>query len=465
MDAGMRVSAVSRRAVLGGLATSSAAVLLAACGAAQAPAAPAKEAPKEAPKEAAPKPAEQPKAAQQVTIVYLNQNPQRREIETQVFGGYSKVNPNVKLDIKPLESGQQARIQLPIFAAAGQPVGLVENSWGTWLHLAEVTPYFQRDKIEADKMFVPQGLDFYSYQGKTWGVPISMSVDAWAYNKDLFDAAGVSYPPNDPEDKSWTMEKFLEVAQKLTKGEEQFGMGTSYNGFNVAGVTDGTYFGGWAWDAKAEKATMNTEHFRKGMNFWIDIVDKYRAMPTSQQLQKLTGGATGNPFFLTGKIGMWGIFVVTQEAVQAKFKWGLAAIPYSGEGKNHSGRHFTHGLHIGNTNYKDATWEFVKWLLQTENAVNYLQITGHAVSPILPAQEAAKKWFEGKWNVDTTAYFKNALTTPQSGQGMLKYGKFYEVLFDHLHPIYANEVKARKRTVEEYLPYAEQYINANLLKK
>jgi hypothetical protein len=35
---------------------------------------------------------------------------------------------------------------------------------------------------------------------------------------------GLAYPPSEKQDPSWTMEKFLDVAQKLTKPGQQVGM-------------------------------------------------------------------------------------------------------------------------------------------------------------------------------------------------------------------------------------------------
>ena len=50
---------------------------------------------------------------------------------------------------------------------------------------------------------------------------MTISADAMAYNLDLFEAAGVKAPPQDPDDRSWTMEAFLDYARKLTKGTQQ----------------------------------------------------------------------------------------------------------------------------------------------------------------------------------------------------------------------------------------------------
>ena len=207
---------------------------------------------------------------------------------------------------------------------------------------------------------------------------------------------------------------------------------------------------------------MNNEHYRQGQNFWIDIVDKFHVMPTSEEHGNLTGGRTGHYFYSTGAFGMSVMYVVPPEAAEAPFDWGIGALPYTGDPPNHSGRHYTHATFVGNTDHVDQTWEVLKWLLDGDNGLTYLELTGHVVTPMLHLFDKAKAHFEEKHSgtVDGTAFFLEAQHTPQSGHGMLKYANFYEIN-DVLGPQYA-AVKNRENTVEEFLPIAENYINENL---
>lgn len=54
----------------------------------------------------------------------------------------------------------------------------------------------------------------YEYNGGQYGLPHDSSVFAYAYNKDLFDAAGLEYPN---PDKPYTYDEFVEVCKALTK--------------------------------------------------------------------------------------------------------------------------------------------------------------------------------------------------------------------------------------------------------
>src|SRR4029450_13615683 len=109
------------------------------------------------------------------------------------------------------------------------------------------------------------------------------------YNKEMFDAAGVKAPPVNLDDKAWTMEAFLEAAQKLTRGTDQFGFSGSLNRADPVGTTEGTYFGQMPWDEAKKKCLMNTTGFVKGLQFFLDLKDKWRVQPDPDRAKELAG--------------------------------------------------------------------------------------------------------------------------------------------------------------------------------
>src|SRR5262249_28849089 len=73
-------------------------------------------------------------------------------------------------------------------------------------------PLLQADaKLAQVDQYYERALDGVKYQGKTLEWPAYPIVMVLAYNKDLFDAAGVKYPTND-----WTYDDLVTAAQKLT---------------------------------------------------------------------------------------------------------------------------------------------------------------------------------------------------------------------------------------------------------
>ena len=56
----------------------------------------------------------------------------------------------------------------------------------------DLGPYIEQSGIDLSKYFTEDENSLY--QGKTLAVPEELDIMALAYNKDLFDEAGVAYP-------------------------------------------------------------------------------------------------------------------------------------------------------------------------------------------------------------------------------------------------------------------------------
>lgn len=422
------------------------------------------------PRPSATEPSRGAASTQPVTLVQLSRRAGGSEaftLQEKLVADYKQVAPNVTIEVVP---GTIPQEQLVVRHAGGDPVDFVENDWGIWVDLAEgkviedLTPYFTRDKIDAN-VFVGEALTSYTYQNRRYALPVSMSVDGLFYNEELFRAAGVPLPPQDPSDRTWTLDKFMDSAKKLTKPGEQWGFGGAYNCFNTNGVTDGTYYGQRAWDDARLKCLMDSENFRRGAQFWLDAQHKQGIWPTTDQLNAIRSAPNQNAF-LTGKVAMQvscGVF----PRDQINFKWGIGALPYSGPAgsKNISGRMYPHALHMGAASKnKDAIWGFYRWLMRPENASRYPEVANHSVSPIKNGSDAIQKVRREHYGIDFKAFLLNAEAQIVSGQGMLKYPGWKNVT-DELNTKFVNELKANKIGVGEWVTVATQTFDRLLVPK
>jgi ABC-type glycerol-3-phosphate transport system substrate-binding protein len=370
-----------------------------------------------------------------VTLGFLikeRSSPAAEDILRKLFAEHNEQNPQVQVEVEIVASAQ-VPVQLTARAAGGQAQDFVESGGFAWVGFAqqgmftELTPFFKRDRIDS-KLFLPEALNINSKDGKIWGWPSSISADAIAFNMDLFDAAGLKHPPVNPDDRTWTMERLLEVAQKLTKGREQFGLG---NAIALDFWTAGTYFGQGPWDDAAKKALMNTPGYIKGLQFGLDVRDRFRLVPTSEEAAALMGGQRG-AVFLSGKVAMQlvGPFVIDKPP----FRWGLATLPYSGPGRNVSGRQWAHGIFMGAIPpaRQDAVWSVLKWLLKPENAGRYVVMNGHAVSALVKGgSDFPQQYYQQRSGADARAYLLSAQYSRASGWGMLNYPNYNDVDREH----------------------------------
>ena len=383
---------------------------------------------------------------------------------------FTKENPNLQVELRPGTGNYQThREKILLEHVAGDAADFYDNGWGPWTDMVEkgvildLMPYAKRDKIDLNNTFIPETVNAYTFDGKFWAMLHAVSGDSLAVNKRMFDTAGLKLPPASPEDKTWTMDKFLEYAQKLTRVPEQFGFGGAINAYNVCGVTDGTYFGQPAWDTKTNKCQMGQPRFKQGLQFFKDLREKYTVLPNAEQIATLRGQSTLDVFY-SGKIGMQrpaGTFITNPPK---DFDWVLVAVPYSGPGRNMSGRFWAQGFHVdAGSKAKDATWDVFKALMMVDTQVAWVETFGTPITALKAAQQKVLDRFKAKTGVDATAWATQAQYSGQSGSGMLRMGAWPDVQRD-LTPIY-NDFLAGTMGVNEYADRATALIDRILGKK
>jgi multiple sugar transport system substrate-binding protein len=380
------------------------------------------------------------KTAKPVTLSYVNGHAPASvgaEKDDEQFKLFNQAYPNITVEVV-LAGGPGApgaRQKYAALAAAGTAPHLAQNDWGVWMDLArtgtirELSSLFKADKLNPETLFLPLPIDQYSHRGVLYGFPISVSSDSLPFNKDLFDREGIPYPPVDRQDPAWTMEKFLEVAQRLTKPGQQAGMLNVHNyHFNR-----GTWYGRPSWDDAKRQAFVNHPDHLKGQQFWMDVVHRYRVVPTADEASQLAGGVSNA--FLAGKAAM--MYTCCPLSLrEAPFKWALATLPYSGPAgsKNISGRIWPHALHATKNvpqEEMDAVWTLFKWYMaKPENAGLMPPSNSHQVAPYRDPRysEIAQTEFERlTGGVSGKAPLLTAQNTPPSYCGMLKYEEYNEV--------------------------------------
>ena len=173
--------------------------------------APAEEAPAEVPAEA---PAEAP--AEKVTITWWHittKDPGLSDWQ-KMADDYMVANPNVNIEITVLEN-EAFKTKLTTVMQSGE-VPDIFQSWGGGTLKEQIDAGLLKDitaDLDADNgawrdTFAPGALAVFSSDGKNFGVPWDMGMVGWWYNKDLFDEAGITAPP-----QTWS--EFLTDIQKL----------------------------------------------------------------------------------------------------------------------------------------------------------------------------------------------------------------------------------------------------------
>jgi len=100
--------------------------------------------------------------------------------------------------------------------------------------------------------FYENALDAYTYDGKLYGIPNSITLHSMLLNLDLFEEAGVT----PPENGEWTYDEFLEAAKKLTFDRDGDGK-TDVHGFSTY-IMPG-YYEAWPFFYKNGGSPLNED--------------------------------------------------------------------------------------------------------------------------------------------------------------------------------------------------------------
>jgi sn-glycerol 3-phosphate transport system substrate-binding protein len=218
--------------------------------------------------------------------------------------------------------------------------------------------------------------DYSKYDGKICAIPYNISTPVMYYNKELFEEAGL-----DPNSPPQTWEELLEYASKITKDENGDGIPEIW-GVDMKDTP-------WIFkaflsqneceiiDESAMDPKFDTPEGYEAAEFWQKLIDE-EAMPVGLHdiAEKMfLGGTLGIYLGTSSRIGTW--------PGNTEFEFGVDYLP---AGKIRS-------IPIGGAvivlfpyseEENDATYKFIKWLVEPENVAYFSMNTGY-----IPIRESA----------------------------------------------------------------------------
>ncbi len=180
--------------------------------------------------------------AEPVTLhfTYWGSDVERAVVE-QTVRAFEADNPNIKIQAEHIPNAEYVGRLSAMFAAGNPPdVGYLFEThaalWASGGRVLDMTEVINNDPLLAERL--PETYYYYA-PGQTLGTSTASETTVMFYNRDLFDQAGIPYPPADPA-QAWTWDEFLDAARRLTTdssgrhpGDPQF----NRRAINVYGVT------------------------------------------------------------------------------------------------------------------------------------------------------------------------------------------------------------------------------------
>ena len=339
------------------------------------------------------------------------------------------------------------------YSASGEMPDIIEVSYAwfpEWIKLGfleNLDPLLKRDKINgADYDKTVTGMGKWPYdKGPQYTFWTMLSAGCLFINKSLFDREGQKYP-----DDTWTWDQAAEVAKKLTRPGQQWGL-------KLASYWEGIIYahGGEILNQEGTKSLLDQPGAIKGHQFWADLILKHKVTPTSQDLKD--AGVVGDEF-VAGKVGMW--LHSTYRIGEAHrpmikdFDWDIAPMPKGPGGRAAliSGNP-SHGVPAAGKQ-KERAWEFIRWWVTKQNP-RQVVLPGN-----LPTRNAAAKdWVEEQKKMGLPKNIAYALETTQTfgkrNVSGIRYAEWHDKIWKDAY----TAINAGQAPVEQTLKEATIQIN------
>ncbi|HEU4328641.1 MAG TPA: extracellular solute-binding protein [Roseiflexaceae bacterium] len=233
--------------------------------------------------------------------------------------------------------------------------------------------------VDADPDFGPHDypsalLATFRQDGRLLGLPHSLELPVVQYDPALFEQAGLEPPASD-----WTLDQYIDAAQRLTKGEErdrQYGFGAD-GPLGLQFVLDAMGVSLTTGQGEQARPTYTDPKVLEATRRFVDLI---LSSSPKKELDGYRGTVTLSTFELVqqGRLAMWVSYelpgallggVPPEAGVAAPPKTGIAAppLPPTGLNPNSFG---VRGLYISaNATDPQAVWRWVKFLSRSSGAL------------------------------------------------------------------------------------------------
>lgn len=327
-------------------------------------------------------------SAQKTKVVYFHRADfTETEWANDIISLFNKQSP--KIEVESLSSGTgggpdyaekltvlRASGNAPdVFYGCADKLGYVLKEW-----TLDLTPYINRDKAAvSSNTFFPGVFDTFTRDGKTYGIPLTVTPQIVFYNRDLFEKEGLQPLPASWDDRTWTWNALMEYSKKLTHiGSDGVPTQLALTQATESHLPDICWMHGGDWfdeeayrTGRATRSTMVRNENIQAFEALCELYEQYTVVgPPKGFGTTFTSGGVAMDW-----IGAWKItsYVEGSRSGTMKFTWGLAPVPLV---KNRQNTRWTDPLFISSTTaVPNESWEFVKFATSDEGQNLWIQKT------------------------------------------------------------------------------------------
>lgn len=378
-----------------------------------------------------------------------------------VIDAWNQEHPDVEVEGQYIPEDYWTKLQTQI--AGGTPPDIGISDYGRMLTYAKsgvllpLDDYLAVDNFSLDKM-LPAAVAQYRWQegdfdsggdgGKMYGLPSDAQSQIFAYNKTMFENAGVALPTDD-----WTWDDMVAAGQAITKPDQNiWGMQM----ISPWILTKGNFLfstGGANHSADVKKSMLDAPESIEAFKWNWDLVYTHKIAPAPG------AQAQTNPF-MSGQVAMVvdGVWWIADFATIKDFEWDIALFPkHPKTGKRTTSLESDGWWIFKSAANPDTAWSLMKYLVDENGQKRFSEL-----NYIIPSSysDVAETWYNQSPPTNRPKALENILT--DSAKVDYTYFDFFAI-FDAYRPS-IEKAYADGEDIEAAMVEAAQIHNEELTK-
>ena len=307
-----------------------------------------------------------------------------------LVAAFHEAHPEIRIELSHIPSAREYRTRLVTdFAAGAAPDISLMNyrrfaSFAASDLLVPIGPYLDRSELIIMADFYPVAIEAFRWHDELMCLPQNISSLVVYYNQDLFDAAGLAYPPD-----RWSWNEFLETARALTLDTDgdgqtdQYGLGVEPSLYRLSAFI--WQNGGPLVDDLDQPSRLTVTRFPslKAMEWFVALQTEHHVVPTRVEEASLDSESR----FVSGQTAM---FLDSRRGTPTyreieRFVWDVAPLPQAAEpaGILHSDAYCLAATAAN----KEAAWTFIEFA-NSAAGQTIIAKTGRTVPSLIEVAES-----------------------------------------------------------------------------
>lgn len=192
--------------------------------------------------------------------------------------------------------------------------------------LAPIDGYVRSHKVDLGD-YLPYHVQAGKWKDKQYALAAHGGFSLPAYNQTLGAAAGLPDPVREDARGAWTWDSYAQFSARLMAAQDGAATGGVYGTGRGPWQQWVINNGGNLLSADATTFALDQPAALAGLQYWVDLVNKYRVAPGDDALKAENEMVR----WRTGRLGLWfavrGTLGIVGADVGQSFKWSLAPVP------------------------------------------------------------------------------------------------------------------------------------------